>query len=254
MVSERSSWESGAVVDPYDRLRSAYRSHLLVPQRENSLISLVVDIGQGAGLAGATGVRPYLPPLLAGALASNDTGLDFDGTSWDFLEQPWFLLIVLALAVASYMAERSGANRSLLTRGLGGVGVVLGGLLFAGSLAEGGHSAILGLVIGAVCAAFAWLAVGGLLDRAARRLEDSQAAYLALYADAAALVLAAIAIFVPVVSFFALIAFAVLLVRARGTGDEKYAGPADPEVSGSSGKQPARPGARPSAKRRSCWL
>jgi hypothetical protein len=169
-------------------------------------------------------VRPYLPPLLAGALASSDTGLDFDGTSWDFLEQPWFLLIVLALAVVSYMAERSGTNRSAVVRGMGLLGLVFGGLLAAGSLAEGGHSAALGAVVGVLCAALAWLAVGGLLDRAAARLEEGQAGFLALYADGAALVLAAIAIFVPPVAFVALIAFAVLLVRGRGDQDRKYAG------------------------------
>ena len=46
-------------------------------------MSLFMDIGQGAGLSGASGVRPFLPALLAGALAREDTGLDFDGT--DFL-------------------------------------------------------------------------------------------------------------------------------------------------------------------------
>jgi hypothetical protein len=169
-------------------------------------------------------VRPYLPPLLAGALASSDIGLDFDGTSWDFLEQPWFLLIVLVLAVGSYMAERSGANRSWLTWGMGMLGIVFGALLAAGSLAEGGHSALLGAVIGVLAAGLAFHAVGGLLGRASGRLEQSQLAYLAVYADAAALVLAAIAIFVPPVAFVALVAFAVLLVRGRGTGDRKYAG------------------------------
>ena len=45
-----------------------------------------MDTTTGMGLAGATGVRPYLPPLLAGALARSDTGIDFDGTDWRFLE------------------------------------------------------------------------------------------------------------------------------------------------------------------------
>ena len=83
---------------------------------------------------------------------------------------------------------------------------------------------MLGAALGLLCAALAWLAVGGLLERAAARLEQSEAGFIALYADAVALVLAAIAIFVPPVAFLALIAFAVLLVRGRGTGDEKYAG------------------------------
>ena len=31
---------------------------------------------------------PFLPPLLAGALARGDVGIDFDGTDWSFLESP----------------------------------------------------------------------------------------------------------------------------------------------------------------------
>jgi hypothetical protein len=46
----------------------------------------VLDILQGAGLALACGVHPLLPVLLAGALASADLGLDFEGTAFAFLE------------------------------------------------------------------------------------------------------------------------------------------------------------------------
>ena len=77
-----------------------------------SQMSLFFDIGQGAGLAGASGVRPFLPPLLAGALARGDIGLDFDDTEWSFLEAPGFLLAVFALAVVWYAVEPFGAEPS----------------------------------------------------------------------------------------------------------------------------------------------
>jgi hypothetical protein len=187
-------------------------------------MSLVFDIGQGAGLAGASGVRPFLPPLLAGALARGDIGLDFDGSGWEFLESPGFLLAVLAVAVISYGAERSGANRRAIGIATGVLAVVLGALLFAGSLAAGDDPALPGLLGGAACAALAFVAVSGLLERAGRRLEAGAVGLLTAYADAAALVLAAIAIFVPPASFLALIAFGALLVRGRRQGERKYAG------------------------------
>jgi hypothetical protein len=193
-------------------------------------MSLFMDIGTGAGLAGATGVRPYLPPLLAGALARGDVGIDFDGTDWSFLESPVFLAGVLALGVAAYMIERAGAGpgagerRSPVELFAGVVGIVLGALLFAGALADGGEESWLGLVLGPPCAALGWLAVGGLVERARRRLEGGAAALLTVYADGAALALAALAIFVPPVSFLALIGFAVLLVGGRRREGEKYAG------------------------------
>ncbi len=183
-----------------------------------------MDIGQGAGLSGATGVRPFLPPLLAGGLARGDIAIDFDDSGWRFLESPGFLLAILALAVVWYVAERSGANRRVL--GVGGLvlGVVLGALLFGGSLAQSDDPALVGVVAGAACAALAFFAVGGLLARAARRLDDDAVGFLQLYADAGALVLAAVAVFLPPVSFLALAAFVLVLLKGRAAADRKYAG------------------------------
>jgi hypothetical protein len=183
-----------------------------------------MDLGQGAGLSGASGARPFLPPLLAGALARGDIGIDFDDSGWRFLESPGFLLAVLAVAVIWYTAERSGMNDRLRRLGALFFAVLLGSLLFAGSLADGDGTPMLGILLGAGCALLAFVAIDGLLGRAARRLDDDAVGFLELYADATALVLAAIAVFVPPVSFLALIAFVAVLVKGRAASDRKYAG------------------------------
>jgi hypothetical protein len=190
-------------------------------------MSLFMDIGTGAGLAGATGVRPFLPPLLAGALARGDVGIDFDGTDWSFLESPGFLGTVLGLGLLAYALERSrpsGPERSPLDMALLLLAALLGALLFAGALADGGYGVVIGLVAGPLCALLAGLAVGGLTQRARRRLDSDAAALLGVYADLAALVLAAVAVFVPPLSFVALIGFVVLLLGNRRREGEKYAG------------------------------
>ena len=103
--------------------------------------------------------------------------------------------------------------------------VVLGAMLFAGSLAAGDTPAWPGLIGGAaVRRCWRYAAVGGLLDAPRGRLDEGAAGLLTVYADVAALVLAAIAIFVPPVAFLALAAFVVLLVRGRAGGRRKYAG------------------------------
>jgi hypothetical protein len=196
-------------------------------------MSLFLDIGTGSGLAGASGVRPFLPALLAGALARGDVGVDFDGTDWSFLESPAFLAAMLVLAVLAYAAERAtrgGAvggqpgRRSLLAVVLMGAGAVLGALLFAGSLADGGHVAVAGVLAGPPCAVLAWLAVGGLIERVRRRLDSGPASLLDAYAELAALLLAAVAVLLPPLSFLALAGFVLLLLAGRRREGEKYAG------------------------------
>jgi len=186
-------------------------------------VSVFLDTTTGMGLAGATGVRPYLPPLLAGGLARSDTGIDFDGTDWRFLESTGFLAAVVAVGVIAYLLERSDAGRGVeLLSGV--LGVVLGALLFAGALADGGTDAWPGLIAGPICALLGWRAVGGLVERARQRLEGGAAALLTAYADGAALLLAAVAIFLPPLSILAIAAFVVLLLGGQRREGEKYAG------------------------------
>jgi hypothetical protein len=198
-------------------------------------MSLFLDIGTGAGLASATGVRPYLPPLLAGGLARGDIGIDFDGTDFSFLESTGFLAGVVALGVAAFLLERSAPNRASADVGgrarrrpvellAGVIALALGALLFAGALADNDHPVWIGLVFGPLCAVLAWLAVGGLVERVRARLEPEQAALVTVYADAVALLLGAIAVFVPPVALLAIPAFLVLLAGGRRREGEKYAG------------------------------
>src|SRR5688500_19660605 len=81
-------------------------------------MSLFLDTTTGIGLAGATGVRPYLPPLLAGGLARGDIGIDFDGTDLRFLESTGFLAAVVAVGVVAFFVER--VPPAPRTRGSGG--------------------------------------------------------------------------------------------------------------------------------------
>ena len=186
-------------------------------------MSVFLDTTTGMGLAGATGVRPYLPPLLAGGLARGDIGIDFDGTDWRFLESTGFLLAVVAVGVVAYLLERTENARAVEIFS-GVLGVTLGALLFAGALADGGTESWPGLIAGPICAFLGWRAIGGLVERARSRLEGGAAALLTAYADGAALLLAAIAVFVPPVSILAIAAFVILLLGGRRREGEKYAG------------------------------
>lgn len=199
---------------------------------------LVFYIGLGLGLAAACGLRPFLPLLLAGALAtSNALGVSFNPGSFSFLQADWWLLavaIALALAYALQMllglaptldsSDRS-ARPDPLAASLAGLGVGAGALLFAGTLAAHGDVAWPGIVGGVLAAALAQRASGPIVVRARTRLPDRAAREaLTLYLDSAALLLAAVVALLHPLGYVAIVLLAWFVWRLRARADRKYAG------------------------------
>jgi hypothetical protein len=184
-------------------------------------------ICQGMGLAAAAGVRPFLPALLAGALAGADSGLDFDGTDFAFLEQAvWLIAVVAGLAaVVGYERRRPGAfSTGTLGAMLAGVSIGVGALLFGGSLADEGHPAWAGLLGGVACAALANAAARNFFGRVGRRLDADTRSALVVYEDGSSGAGAGLAIALPPVSLVFVAGLVALLLRGRQRDDEKYAG------------------------------
>ena len=171
-------------------------------------------------------------------------GIDFDDTSWELLERPAFLLVIAALAAASYaLGRRAAATAGGPDHGAESAPVKarseeaarpnpvdavamapIGALLFGASLVEGGHAGWPGYIAGALCAVLGYFAVTRLFLRARGRLEAGAAGFLDLYAAAVAVTLAAASIFLPPVGYLALVAFAVLAVRSHAAAGRKYEG------------------------------
>jgi hypothetical protein len=188
---------------------------------------LFLDITQGIGLAGSAGVRPFLPALLSGALASANVGLDFSHTRYAFLESSWFLLAVVALLAVTVVVERrqpGAAERGTFGAALGGIAIGLGALLFAGSLADHGYSSPAWLAAGVACAFVGQAAARSLFGRVARRLDADARGALPLYADGASLAGAGLAVAIPPISILVEGFYAWLWFGGRRREDGKYAG------------------------------
>jgi hypothetical protein len=191
-------------------------------------VNLVLDIAQGAGLSAAAGLRPFLPTLLAGTLASRNWGLDFEGTSFAFLESTLFLLVLVLAVVAISVAQRRVGTEPMesgpLGAALGGVALGLGALLFAASVADRHDVWWWGLPLGLACAAVAQAAGRDLYTRVRARLDDEAGGALGLYFDGAALLTAGLAVAFPPLGLVAVALFVALLVTGRRRSGEKYAG------------------------------
>jgi hypothetical protein len=203
---------------------------------------IVFYIGLGLGLAAACGLRPFLPLLLSGALASAGAlGVTFGsaGQAFHFLQAGWWLLIVTVTLVLAYALQlvlglaptlAAGTGRTSrpdpLASAIAGLGLGAGALLFAGTLSAHGDIVWPGILGGILAAALAQRASGPVIARARTRLPDRGAREaLTVYLDAAAVVLAAVVALLHPLGYVAvaLLGWFAWRGRVRG-GDDRYAG------------------------------
>lgn len=203
-----------------------------------SMNGLFFYIGLGVGLAAACGLRPFLPLLLAGALASSSAlGVSFSTGAYTFLEEDWWLLVVVVALVVAYAAQMvlhltptvdpgdRSERPSPLAASLAGLSLGAGALLFAGTLAAHNDAAWPGIVGGFLAAGLAQRASGPVIARARKRLPDRGAREaLTVYLDAASLLVAALVALLPPLGYVVVVALAWFVWRMRGRSDEKYAG------------------------------
>jgi hypothetical protein len=187
-----------------------------------------LDILQALGIGAAVGIRPFLPALLVGALASADLGVDFDGTDFAFLEEPPFLIaMIVGLVLMDIVRRRSGDEQ--LDRGpafasLAGVALVVAGLQGGGTLADRSGPVVAGIAVAVAAAALALVALRPLFARVRSRLEPGVAGLLPLYREGLAVVAAGLSVLFPPLAIVIVGALAFLLAGGRRREGEKYAG------------------------------
>jgi uncharacterized membrane protein YgdD (TMEM256/DUF423 family) len=191
-------------------------------------VHLVFDIFQGIGVAAAVGMRPFLPALAVGALGAADAQIDFAHSSYSFLQQGPFLLVmvigVALLGVTERQATREMLKGRLVTLTLAAASLVIGALLFAGALAQDHYAVWPGLIGGVICAGVGLLATRPLLERVRVRLDQQTAGMLPLFSESSALLAAVLTVLLPPVGVIVLALLVWLLYAGRGRSEQKYAG------------------------------
>ena len=187
-------------------------------------MNYVLDLLQGLGIAAAIGVRPFLPVLLAGVLAAANTGLDFDGTSFAFLESWPLWLAVLVVTVMITVVDRNAPDRGPLVWLALLVALALGALEAAGSVDDRSSVWWPGLIGGAIAAAIGFYAARSLFGRVRRRLDPSTAAALPAYGEGVAVLAAGASVLFPPLAILVVAGLLWLLRGGRRREGEKYAG------------------------------
>ena len=192
---------------------------------------LLFDIFQGMGIAAAVGIRPFLPALAVGALASGDVQIDFKGTDFSFLQSTVWLLVMLACACALALAERRFGHERLERPPavvlVAGIALGLGAVLFGGALAQAHHHWSAdwpGFPAGIACGLIGFAAMRPLFARARVRLDAQAASAVTLYAEGIAVLAAVLSVLAPPVGVIAVLGLCWLLLTGRRREGEKYAG------------------------------
>lgn len=187
------------------------------------------DILQAIGLGLAFGLRPALAPLVVAVCAAANLAVDFDGTTFEFLEEPAALVVLGIIAIAA-VADTARLTRAQDAKSFGGlwlvVSVASGAVFGAGSVNEHSDAWYLGAIVGALAALLAWAALTPLLAGARARLagEAEASVILPVAAELVAVLTAFLSLVFPPLAVIALLAVLVLLARGRGKSEGRYAG------------------------------
>jgi hypothetical protein len=200
---------------------------------------IVFDIGLGAGLAAACGLRPFLPLLLAGALGSSSAlDVSFNVHRFVFVQETLWLLVVSGALVVAYAVQlllapsgpavgrgENDSRASVWAATQAGLAYGSGALLFAGALAAHHNAWWPGAIAGLGAAWLADAVAGPVLAGARARLSDRAAREaLTVYLDAASLLAAVLVCVLHPLGYVLVAVLAWFLLRVRARGREKYAG------------------------------
>lgn len=171
-------------------------------------------------MGAAIGLRPGLAALGVALLAAGDLGVDFDGTSFSYLESPVMTAFVALLAASLLAGARPAAWLA--------ASVLVAAWLGAAQIDDRHDTWWIGLVLGAAAAVPAALASREVVERVRTRLTkggDSGAARaLPVYLEIVGLVVALLCVALPPLGLVALGFVIALLIRQRRRAGEKYAG------------------------------
>lgn len=187
-------------------------------------MKLLLDILQGLGLSQAAGIRPFLPALVAGGAARADVLIDFEGGPFAFMEDPWWLAGLAVAALIALIVRNEVTKDAYLTAAFQGLAMGMGALLFCAVLSGDGYTWWPGIPAGLAGAWLSGTAVQDLFGRAATRLDEQASAHLPVYAEALAVVLAALSVVAPPVALVSAGFFIWLIVGGRRRRGEKHAG------------------------------
>jgi uncharacterized membrane protein len=179
----------------------------------------------GAGLAVLSGIRAFLPVAFL-ALYSR---LEFasapilDGTPFAFLEKTWVISLLFALAVIELAVDKVPSLYPTRDQIMQPIKVVLGGLVFAASMAPDGWVAM--LVCGILGLMIAYLA--DRVRRSTRSYESSDTGPLVLmsiYEDVAVLIGTLLFVLVPLIGALVALFLFLLVYRVQQRGKRKHKG------------------------------
>ena len=187
-------------------------------------MKLLLDILQGLGLSQAAGIRPFLPALVAGGAARANVLIDFEGGPFAFMEDPWWRAALAAAALIALILRNQVTKDAYLSAAFQGLAMGMGALLFCAVLSGDGYVWWPGIPAGLAGAWLSGTAVQDLFGRAATRLDEQASAHLPVYAEALAVVLAALSVVAPPVALVSAGFFAWLIIGGRRRKGEKHAG------------------------------